>query len=99
MATALLWAPGLAVALPVDGPVDYLPDVPRWYLLAWRVLFAVAWFFFGRAVRSRRLVTTALESGPAPPRPTSRPWPTRPSPRSAAASPGNCTTWSPTTWR
>ena len=62
VATALLWAPNLALAMPVDDQVDYLPDVPRWYLLTWGMLFAVAWFFFGRVVRSRRLVTTALES-------------------------------------
>ncbi len=63
VATGLLWAPSLAATITLaDNHPDYLPDVPAWYLVAWTTLFALAWFFFGRVVRSRRLVTAALES-------------------------------------
>src|SRR5690606_10352813 len=63
VATGLLWAPSLAATITrADNHPDCLPDVPAWYLVAWTTLFALAWFFFGRVVRSRRLVTAALES-------------------------------------
>ena len=61
-ATALLWAPEAVAAVALaDARPDYLPDVPGWFALAWSVLFALAWFFLGRTIRSRRLITEALE--------------------------------------
>src|SRR5690606_20771098 len=64
LATALLWVASfvpMAVAWYRSGTVEEMSGVPFWYGLAWAVLFALAWFFFGRIVRSRRLVTRALE--------------------------------------
>jgi signal transduction histidine kinase len=61
-ATLVLWLPVLAYQVAArDEPAPVFATVPPWYLLVFNTLVATTCFFVGRAVRTRRAYTAALE--------------------------------------